>query len=111
MVWKGVIPKESLQNNFVLNWTKIIEETKDKYKIEITDELKDDFVQNAIRNILSGYYAYLVKEGVMYLIFKNHMFKFSKGYPELETAREYGKFQGLLTKQMPFEYFLEHPFG
>jgi len=45
----------------------------------------------------------------MYVVFKGCMFKFSKGYPELETARKYGKSIGILEEQMPFEHLIEHP--
>jgi len=38
------------------------------------------------------------------------MFKFSKGYPELETAREVGKELGIVEDDMPFEKLLENPF-
>jgi hypothetical protein len=37
------------------------------------------------------------------------MFKFSKGFPEMEEARAYGKFIGIPEEQMPFEHLINNP--
>lgn len=121
MVWRGVIIKESLENNSLLDLVKIVGTKKEKleeknkimifYRIEIDDNKKDEFVQRAIKSIKQSFYLHIVKEKVMYVIFKDKMFKFSRGYPELETARNYGKSVGIPKEQMPFEYLINHPFG
>ncbi len=120
MVWKGVIIEESLEDKSLLGMVKIVDTEVDKleeenrimtfYKIEVTDEFKDKFIQRAIKSVKEGFYLHLVKDKVMYVIFKDKMFKFSKGYPELETARNYGKSVGIPEKQMPFEHLIDHPF-
>ncbi|MDO8622619.1 MAG: hypothetical protein Q7R52_00060 [archaeon] len=111
MVWLGVILKESLEDLSLLELVKIVETKKERYNIEVEDNEKDEFVQKAIRSVKSKFYIHLVKNKLIYVIFRNHMFKFSRGYPELETAREYGKSIGIPKKQMPFEELIENPFG
>ncbi len=110
-MWKGIIDINVLENKDLLELTEIIERTEDIYKIGVEDRKKEDFIQKAIKSIKEKCYLYLVKEGVMYVIFKNHMFKFSKGYPELETARNYGISQGISEKEMPFEKLINNPSG
>jgi len=70
---------------------------------------KEEFVQKAIKVVKKKYYIYVVKDKVIYVIFKDKMFKFSKGYPELETAREYGKTQGIPEGEMLFEQLINNP--
>jgi len=111
MAWRGVILKKSLEKKSLLKLIKIVEIKKDRYNIEVDDKNKEEFVQKAIKSIKPKFYIYLVKDKVMYVIFRNHMFKFSQGYPELETAREYGKSIGIIEKQMPFEHLLESPWN
>jgi hypothetical protein len=121
MVWKGVAIKESLTDKSLLKLTKIVKTEKGTlegknrivtfHNIEVEDSKKDKFVEKAIKMIKQGFYIHLVKEGVMYVIFKNHMYKFSKGFPELEMAKEEGKKMGILDEQMPFEHLIDHPFG
>jgi len=110
MVWKGVILKESLDDGSILKLANIIETKQDRYAVEVREKDKDEFVQKAIKTIKPKFYLHLVKDKVMYVIFKDRMFKFSKGYPELETAREVGKELGIVEDDMPFEKLLENPF-
>jgi len=115
MTWQGVILEESLEDTSLLNLTKIIKTGKEQmegedrvltfHNVEVLDENKEEFVRKAIKSIKQSFYLHLCKEGVMYVIFKDKMFKFSKGYPELETAREYGKSICI------FEKLLEDPFA
>jgi hypothetical protein len=119
MVWKGVLIEESLEDKSLLNLTKIVETDIDRlkedgkvrtlHKIEVEDNKKDEFIQTAIKKLKLKFYTYLVKDKVMYVLFRDHMFKFSRGYPELEAAKEYGKRAGIPEEQMPFEYLIEHP--
>ena len=119
MTWKGVIIEESLEDKSLLDLVKIKDTKKERlegenrvmtlHKVEVSDKNKDDFVQKAIKSIKQSFYIHLVKNKVMYVIFKNIMYKFSKGYPELEEAREHGKKIGIKEEQMPFEYLLEEP--
>lgn len=111
MVWKGIILNGSLENDFILDLVKIVKIKGDKYYIEVEEVKKDEFIQKAIKSIKQGFYLYIVKEKIMYVIFKDKMFKFSRGYPELETARSYGKSVGIPAEQMPFEYLIDHPFN
>lgn len=107
MAWKGLTFKNSLEDSSILSLTKIIQDTKNKYFFDVEDVKKDEFIQEAIKSVKKGFFIYLVKNKLMYVIFKDHMFKFSKGYPELETAREYGKKMGISEKDMDFEHFLD----
>jgi hypothetical protein len=110
MVWKGVILKGSLEEESILKLISIVEVKKDRYNFEVKEEVKEEFIRKAIKNVKSNFYIHLVKNKVMYVIFRDHMFKFSPGYPELETAREYGKSIGIIPEQMPFEHLVDHPF-
>jgi hypothetical protein len=109
-MWKGVIDINNLVNGDLLKLTNVVEKTGDTYKIGVKEEDKEEFVQKAIKSINKKGYVYIVKDKVMYVMFKNHMFKFSKGYPELETARNYGKTQGISEEKMPFEHLIDNPF-
>lgn len=107
MVWNGSVPKNSLENEDVLSLAKIVQAVKNNYLIEVEEIKKDKFIEKTIKSLKKGFFVYLIKNKLMYVIFKNHMFKFSKGYPELETAREYGRKMGVSEKDMDFEAFLE----
>ena len=115
MVWQGVIIKESLEEDSLLKLCNIDKTVKKDnltlLNIEVEDNNKEEFIKKAIFSIKKGkFYLNLIKDGVGYIIFNKKMFKFSKGYPEIETAKEYGKSLGILEEQMPFEYLLNHPF-
>jgi len=109
MIWIGKLNKNFLKDESLLALAKIIEKNKDTLKISVEDKDKDEFVQKSIKSIKRSSYIYLVKDKVMYVIFEDHMFKFSRGYPELETARSYGESLGIPREEMNFEYLLEHP--
>lgn len=120
MVWQGIVIEESLKDKKLLILAKVVGTDVDKlegenrvmtfHKIEVDDNKKDKFIGKAIKTIKEGFYLHIVKDKMMYVVFKDRMFKFSRGYPELEIAREYGKSIGIPEKQMPFEYLINHPF-
>ena len=119
MVWKGVIVEESLKDKSLLKLVRIIDTEKEKlegedrvmifHKIEVEDNKKDEFVEKAIKAIKKGFYIHLVKDKVMYVLFKGVMYRFSRGSPELEEARKHGKSIGIPEEQMPFEHLIEEP--
>ncbi len=111
MSWKGVILKESLEDYSILELIEIVETKEDRYNIEVEDNKKEEFVQKSIKILKPKFYIHLVKDKVMYVMFRNHMFKFSRGYPELETAREFGKDLGIPKEQMYFEKLIENPYS
>jgi len=121
MAWKGVILEESLEDKSILKLVKIIKTEVSKLGgeervmtfryFELDDKNKDRFVKKGIKVIKQAFYMHIAKEGVMYAIYKGHMFKFSKGFPELETARKYGLSIGIIKKQMPFEKLLKYPWA
>lgn len=107
MGWKGFITEGSLEDDSLLRLVSTLERRKGRLKIEVDENNKEKFITEAIKKIKLKFFIPLVKEGVMYILFKDHMFKFSKGYPELETAREYGLKMGISKKEMNFESFFE----
>ena len=121
MVWQGIVIEESLEDKKLLSLSKIVGTDLDKlegedrvmtfHKIEVNDNKKDKFIGKAIKSIKDGFYLHIVKDKMMYVVFKGKMFKFSRGYPELEIAKDYGKSIGIPEKQMPFERLINHPFG
>jgi hypothetical protein len=119
MAWRGVILEESLEDKSLLKLAKIVHTKTERlegenrvmtfHKIEVEDKNKEEFINQAIKAIKNGFYIHIVKDKVMYVIFKYHMFKFSKGYPELETARNHGLSIGIPKEQMPFEHLIDDP--
>lgn len=119
MVWKGVILEESLEDSSLLKLVKIKQTENEQlegesrtmtfHKFELSDNNKALFIEKAMKSIRQEFYIHIVKKGVMYVIFKGKMFKFSKGYPELESARRYGVSVGISPEQMPFEHLINHP--
>ena len=119
-VWRGVILEESLEDKSLLSLVKIVGTKKEKlegenrfmtfHKIEVKEKDKDKFIHKVVKSIKYGFYTHLVKEGVMYVVFKGHMYKFSKGFPELEMAKDEGRKMGIPEEQMPFEHLVDHPF-
>ena len=111
--------EESLEDKSLLKLIKIIKTDIEKlegenkimtfHKVEVDNDKKDEFIQKAIKSIKPAFYLHIVKDKVMYVIFRNHMYKFSEGYPELEEAREEGIKMGIKKEQMPFEHLLENP--
>jgi len=113
MTWKGTLIEEGLKEKAVMKAVKVVERIKSKEticKIEVEDSVKDEFVRAAMKSIREGYFINLCKDKLMYVVFKEHMFKFSRGYPELETARRYGESVGIPKERMPFEKMILDPF-
>lgn len=120
-MWQGVVLEESLGNKSLLDLAKIVGTDVDKleeeervmtfHKIELCDSKRHKFIEEARRSLKPGFYIHLCKEGRMYVIFKDKVFKFRKGQQALlEKAREYGKSTGIIPEQMPFEHLIDHPF-
>jgi len=119
-IWQGVVLEESLDDKLLLNLAKIVGTDIDKleeenrvmtfHKIEVSDSERYQFIEKARQSIKPGFYIHLCKGGRMYVIFKDKIFKFRKGQPSLEKAREYGKSAGIIPEQMPFEHLIDHPF-
>lgn len=119
-VWQGVVLEESLDNKSLLDLAKIVGTDTDKleeedrvmtfHKIEVSDSKQHQFIEEARRSIKPGFYIHLCKEGRMYVIFKDKVFKFKKGQALLKKAREYGKSIGIIPEQMPFEHLIDYPF-
>ncbi len=110
MGWKGFITEGSLEEESLLELVSILERKKGRLKIEVDENNKEKFITEAIKKIKLKFFIPLVKEGVIYILFKDRMFKFSKGYPELETARKYGETMGIPAEKMYFELLFENPF-
>jgi hypothetical protein len=120
MVWRGVLLKQSLEDEELLKLVHILKKDISMlekefriitfYNIEVEDSKKEEFVQKAIKAIKPKFYIHIVKDGVMYVIFKDKMFKFRKNDPQLNEAREYGKSIGIIPEQMLFEHLIDHPF-
>lgn len=120
-IWQGVVLEESLDNKSLLGLAKIVGTDIDKleeedrvmtfHKIEVSDSKRDQFIEEAKRSIKPGFYIHLCKEGRMYVVFKDRIFKFRKGQQDLlEKAREYGKSAGIIPEQMPFKHLIDYPF-
>ncbi len=121
MVWKGVILEESLEDKFLLDLVKIVNTKKEKlegedrvmtfHSVEIKDDKKDEFIEKAVESIKQSFYLHIVKQGVMYIVYRGKSFKVSKESEELKKARDYGKSIGILEEQLPTENLIDNPFG
>ncbi len=123
-MWKGVIIKESLNENRPLNKVETVEikesfleNEKQKgllhlHKILVDDSEKPSFVKAASKAIKQGFYIHICQGDKMVVIFKDKIFEFSdKDNERIEAAREYGTSIGILKVQMDFEYLLRNPYG
>lgn len=123
MVWKGVIIKESLDNESVLKLVKIIKSRKTTLEkeedrgsltflcVEVKDEDKNTFINKVKSSIKSGFYIHIVRENNMIVIYRNKVFEFSsQDLGNLEEARNYGLSIGILREQMPFEELIKNPY-
>ena len=124
MVWKGVVIKESLENESLLGLVKIIRSRKTTLEnedqrgfltflnVEIEDENKNSFVKKACSLIKDRFYIHIVKESKMTVIYKGRVFEFSaRDINELEEARNYGLSIGIFKEQMPFEELIKNPWS
>lgn len=124
MVWKGVIIKESLENESLLVLVKVIKSRKTTLEnegqrgfltflnVEIEDRNKDIFVKKACSLIKDSFYIHIVKESRMTVIYKGRVFEFSaRDTNELEEARNYGLSIGIFKEQMPFEELIKNPWS
>jgi hypothetical protein len=124
MVWKGIVIKESLDDESILKLIKIIKSRRTTLEnekergfltflyIEVKDEDKNTFVNKAQSSIKGGFYMHIVKENDMIVIYRNKVFEFSsEDFDRLEEARKYGLSIGILRDQMPFEELIKNPYG
>jgi len=118
MVWKGAIIEESLEDKSLLEFVKVVGTVEKEFggevvhfnKIELEESKKEEFIQKAMKSVKSGFYAYIVMDKLMYVLYPGRMFKFSRGYPELEKAKMRGELFGISKDQMPYEKFIEEPY-
>ena len=123
MVWKGVIIKESLEDDSVLKLVKIIKSRKTTLEkeaergfltflcVEIKDQDKNTLINKLKSSIKGGFYMHIVKENIMIVIYKNKVFEFtSEEKNKLEEARNYGLSIGILKEQLPFENLIKNPY-
>jgi hypothetical protein len=124
MVWKGVVIKESLKDESVLDFVRIIKSRKTTLEnegergfltflsIELEDGNKNIFVKKASSLIKDGFYIHIVEEDRMAIIYRNRVFEFSsKDMNKLEEARNYGLSIGILREQMSFEDLIKNPYS
>lgn len=122
MVWKGVVIEESLDDKKILELVKIIDTRKTtlekeekkgilhSHEIELDDNKKDEFVQEASSSIKQGWYIHICKDGVMTIIFRSKVLTFDKSQKDKITdAKNYGISVGILKEQMDIENLIGNP--
>lgn len=124
MVWRGVIIEESLEDKSLLNLAEIVETKKSTleneaeagtltfHKIEVSDAKKDSFLRAACKAVKDRFYLHICNGGVMFVVYKNKMFRFSKkDAAKINEARKYGMAHGILREQLEFEALVENPYA
>ena len=122
MVWRGVIIEESLDDRDLLHLVNILKSKKTSleqeqkiltfYDIELDENKKDEFVDEAEKSIKEGLYIHICKGNRMIVIFKDRFFEFTEQEKKkLDKAREYGLSIGILREQMPFEELIDDPYA
>lgn len=122
--WRGVIIEESLNDKSLLKLAKIIETEKATlenekeagvltfHKIEVPDAKKQEFLNLARSSIKGKFYLHICKGGIMFVVYKNKVFEFSKKeVAKIIEARDYGAAHGILREQMEFEALVENPYA
>jgi ribose 5-phosphate isomerase B len=121
IMWKGVIIKESLENEKLLNKIKIVrtrvtglEMQGGKYQFlyfELKDENLEDFIEEAKNTIKNKWYTHICKGNEMIVIFSGKIFRFKHNENlKIEEARKYGLSIGIIKEQMPFEEIIKNPY-
>jgi hypothetical protein len=120
-MWKGVIIKESLENEKILNIIKTVktritglENQGGRYHFlyfELNDENLENFIEEAKNTIKDKWYTHVCKGNEMIVIFSGKIFRFKeKESSKIEEARNYGLSLGIIKEQMPFEELIKNPY-
>ncbi len=124
MVWEGVIIEESLESKYLLKLAKIVkteqsilESEEEKgflhfHNIEVEDDKKAKFVEEAKNAIKQGWYLHICKDGKMIVVFKGQSFGFTKSQKDkIEQAKKYGMSIGIIEEQVQFQELIDNPHG
>lgn len=120
-MWRGVIIKESLKNEKILDKIKVVrtritglEEQGGKYHFlyfELKNENLEKFVAEAKNTIKNKWYTHICKNNEMIVIFSGKIFRFKETEKQkIEEARNYGLSIGIIKEQMPFEDLIKNPY-
>jgi hypothetical protein len=120
-MWKGVIIKESLENEKILDIMKTVktritglENQGGRYHFlyfELNDENLENFIEEAKNTIKDKWYTHVCKGNEMIVIFSGKVFRFKESQTDkLEDARKYGLSIGIIKEQMPFEEIIKNPY-
>ena len=120
-MWKGVIIKESLENEKILDKIRIVrtrvtglEMQGGRYHFlyfELEDEYLGSFLKETKITIKNKWYTHICKDNEMIVIFSGKVFRFKESQTDkLEDARSYGLSIGIIKEQMPFEEIIRNPY-
>ena len=120
-MWKGVIIKESLKSEKILDKIKIVrtrttglEMQGGRYHFlyfELKDENLEYFVEEAKSAIKNKWYTHVCKGDEMIVVFSGKIFRFKEGETaKIQEARNYGLSIGIIKEQMPFEELIRNPY-
>jgi hypothetical protein len=120
-MWKGVIVKESLKDEKILDKIKIVRTRITGLEMQggsyhfIYFEMKDkdptNFVNEAKNSIKDRWYMHICKDNKMIVIFSGKVFRFKESETaKLEEARNYGLSVRIIKEQMPFEEIIRNPY-
>jgi hypothetical protein len=120
-MWKGVIIKESLENEKILDKIRIVRTRVTDLEMqggsyhflyfELEDEYLESFLKEAKMTIKNKWYTHVCKDNEMIVIFSGKVFRFKESQADkLEDARNYGLSVGIIKEQMPFEEIIRNPY-
>jgi len=120
-MWKGVLIKESLDDDKILDEIRIVrtritglENQGGRYHFlyfELGDESLENFIKEASKTIRNKWYMHVCNDNEMIVIFSGKIFRFKdKESSKMEEARSYGLSIGIIKEQMPFEELVKNPY-
>lgn len=121
--WQGVIIKESLKDQSVLDQIKIVgtrETTLESQgergefhfmNVEVEDKKLNGVLEKLKKSIKPDWYVHFVKGNVMHVAFSGRIMTANRGNnAEFESIRTFAIANGIHPDQLPLEHLLDYPF-
>ncbi|WP_156959713.1 hypothetical protein [Nocardia sp. BMG51109] len=121
--WRGVIIAESFEKNDVIERSRTVrtkteilegEEGRGRFHfhlIEVPDCDVELLVDTATQTIKPAWYIHLVRDGQMYVVYRNKYFKLTQGDDQATAeAKEHAISCGIHPDQIAFERFFDNPY-
>lgn len=103
--WHGWIIEQSLDDRNIFDKfpTLKMKSEEDNWKehiVKIPDKKVNEMIKFLKRHLLKGWYAHLIKDDQMIVVYNNKKFQVKKG-GDYTPMREYGLSNGVIEEQLP----------